>query len=1003
VDAVKEVKLQLTTAHLWFEESISGDRHEKIEDVWQYLDQADWYARAMLMGGNNRGVSFVPLDDPSTRELVRKAQGKLAEFRRITVERWQAKEVSAIGSDIDQHYDEVFAETIHVADDIEANIQQSIAVDTSHFHQLIILEILGVLALFVFVAWTVRRYVVKLGQHTEALQYEIATRKQVEESLLESEKRFMDVLHTSGDAMLLNDGRTFVDCNEATVQMLGYSNRDEFLMTHPSELSPSAQPDGMSSFEKANEMIEIAFEKGFHRFEWMHRKADGEVFPVEVSLTPIPYHGKTILHCLWQDLTPRKRADEERARLLHAMKERTKEQVCIYEVSRSILQRETLEEIFLDVAAVIPPGWHYPEITRGKITCEGKQFVVEPFEETEWKQVSDIIVGGERCGSVEVYYLQECPELDEGPFMKEERNLIDVIAHSLSEAVARKRAEEEVKQQQYYLEKAQELGQIGTWELDLRRNRLYWTDENCRIFGVPAGTVVDYEAFQAIVHPDDREYVDREWNAALSGKPYDIEHRLVIDGSIKWVREKADVEFDSARAAVLAIGFTQDITGRKVAEQKIQEYVAAIERNNLELERLNQAAEAATQSKSEFLANMSHEIRTPMTAILGFSEILQENAMCCPKCVEHGNCQLRQQSKVHIETISNNGKYLIAIINDILDLAKIEAGKLEVEDVRCSPHEILSEVVSLMGVRARAKHLSLEVEFDGPIPQSIQSDPTRLRQILINLTGNAVKFTELGKVRLVARLLDAESNDPKMQFEVVDSGIGMTPEQMAKVFTPFSQADASTTRKFGGTGLGLTISKRLANKLGGNIGIKSTVGEGSTFTVTVRTGPLDGVTLVDNPTEAQPLAKPDTKPVAFNIDLDCRVLLAEDGPDNQRLISFLLKKSGAEVVVADNGRIACDLALAARDEGTPFDVILMDMQMPVMDGYEAVGRLREAGYADPIIALTAHAMSTDKEKCLAAGCDDYATKPIDRKRLVSLVAKYAVGQELHNVSNTPVA
>ncbi|NQU20691.1 MAG: response regulator, partial [Candidatus Nealsonbacteria bacterium] len=350
-------------------------------------------------------------------------------------------------------------------------------------------------------------------------------------------------------------------------------------------------------------------------------------------------------------------------------------------------------------------------------------------------------------------------------------------------------------------------------------------------------------------------------------------------------------------------------------------------------------------------------------------------------------------------TIKQNGEYLIEIINDILDLSKVEAGKLEVEHVQCSPCQILSEVVSLVRVQAAAKDLPLEIEYDGPIPESIQSDPTRLRQILINLAGNAIKFTETGKVRLVARLLDAQSHEPKMQFDVVDSGIGMTEEQIANLFKPFQQADSSTTRKFGGTGLGLAISKRLAEKLGGDITVKSTHGEGSTFSITVGTGPLDGVKLLDNPTEAEISTDANKKSAASKITLDCRVLLAEDGPDNQRLIAFLLKKAGAEVAVAENGQIAHDLALAARDQRTPFDVILMDMQMPVMDGYNATGKLREAGYTGPIIALTAHAMSTDQDKCLTAGCDDYTTKPIDRKTLISKVAQYASHEERCEVSN----
>lgn len=413
---------------------------------------------------------------------------------------------------------------------------------------------------------------------------------------------------------------------------------------------------------------------------------------------------------------------------------------------------------------------------------------------------------------------------------------------------------------------------------------------------------------------------------------------------------------------VLFTGVIRDLTEQKQAEA--------------ELIRAREIAETANRSKSEFLANMSHEIRTPMTAILGYSEIVSNN-VDDPETV------------VALKTIQNNGNYLLELINDILDLSKIESGKLEIEQIKCSPCQILSEVASLMRVRTTAKGLPLEIEFDGEIPERIRSDPTRLRQILINLVGNAVKFTEAGKIRIVARLIGPKSSTPSMEFDVIDTGIGMTNAQMAKLFQPFSQADSSMTRKFGGTGLGLTISRRLAGFLGGDIRVSSISGTGSTFTVSVSTGPLDGEGMISNPSESEVSVQQEENAAASLQLEDCRVLLAEDGPDNQRLISFVLKKAGADVTVAENGQVALDLALAAREEECPFDVILMDMQMPVLDGYAATEKLREAGYSHPIVALTAHAMKSDREKCLNAGCDDYSTKPINRNQLIAQVAMHA--------------
>lgn len=404
-------------------------------------------------------------------------------------------------------------------------------------------------------------------------------------------------------------------------------------------------------------------------------------------------------------------------------------------------------------------------------------------------------------------------------------------------------------------------------------------------------------------------------------------------------------------------------------------------------------AEGANAAKTQFLANMSHEIRTPMTAILGYAEMMVDP--------EQGPSDRLDC----IQTITRNAGHLLSIINDILDISKIEAGKMTVERIECSPAEIIADVASLMRGRAMEKNLGYIVQCEGPIPVSIKTDPTRLRQILINLSGNAIKFTEVGSVRLVARLLNPDDPDhAKMCFEVIDTGLGMTQEQIAKLFQPFTQADSSTTRRFGGTGLGLSISKRLATMLGGDITVQSTPRRGTTFTVVVDAGSLRGVELVEDFDEAcvrpaveQAHVASVPQPVRSQQDMPqtelqgLRVLLAEDGPDNQRLILFLLRRHGAEAHLAENGRVAYEMAMAAEQGDEPFDVLLLDMQMPEVDGYSAAANLRASGYERPIIALTAHAMAGDREQCLAAGCDDYTTKPINRAVLIEMVARWGRG------------
>ncbi|MHB1036565.1 MAG: ATP-binding protein [Pirellulales bacterium] len=388
-----------------------------------------------------------------------------------------------------------------------------------------------------------------------------------------------------------------------------------------------------------------------------------------------------------------------------------------------------------------------------------------------------------------------------------------------------------------------------------------------------------------------------------------------------------------------------------------------------------QQADSDCRSKGEFLANMSHEIRTPMTAILGFTEVLRREehaAGASPECIEA------------IDTITRNGEHLLRLINDILDLSRIEAGRFEAEAVPCSPSQVMAEVQSLMQVPAGAKGLRLETECASPIPETIHSDPLRLRQILLNLVGNAIKFTEQGSIRLRVQLVHDGHAKPALRFDVVDTGIGMTSDQMVRLFRPFSQADQSTTRRFGGSGLGLAISQRLAQMLGGQITVQSKSGQGSVFSLAIPTGPLAGVKMI----QSLPVVTVTRAPDAVEPALDCRILLAEDGPDNQRLISFLLKKAGARVTVVENGQRAVEEAMSELDRGDPFDVILMDMQMPVLDGYEASTRLRRSGYTGTIVALTAHAMADDRAKCLEAGCDDYVTKPIDRAGLIKAIRRH---------------
>lgn len=391
-----------------------------------------------------------------------------------------------------------------------------------------------------------------------------------------------------------------------------------------------------------------------------------------------------------------------------------------------------------------------------------------------------------------------------------------------------------------------------------------------------------------------------------------------------------------------------------------------------ELRKAKIAAEAGAQAKSEFLANMSHEIRTPMTAILGYGEMMMDAEQTAE---ERNQC---------LAIVRRNGEHLLELINDILDVSKIEASKFMIEPSPCSIPSVVADVVNTMNARAHQKGVALSVEYAGPLPETIQTDGARVRQALMNLVGNAVKFTDEGSVRVVVSLVDQWRGGAAISIQVVDTGVGISSEALGRLFEPFVQGDTSTSRKYGGTGLGLVITRHIANLLGGDVDVTSTLKEGSTFTLTIPTGPLAGVKMLDDPAKVIREAAPDKAKASVPRALvGLRVLLAEDGEDNQRLISMVLRKAGAEVAVAANGVFAVASAMSAK-----YDVVLMDMQMPEMDGYQATASLRRQGYEGPILALTAHAMASDRERCVAAGCNDYLSKPIDRAHLVSTVAEF---------------
>jgi PAS domain S-box-containing protein len=570
----------------------------------------------------------------------------------------------------------------------------------------------------------------------------------------------------------------------------------------------------------------------------------------------------------------------------------------------------------------------------------------------------------------------------------------------LRDIAERKRAEEALRKSEERFDLAVRGSSDGLWDWNVPWDELYLSPR-CKelMHAEQLQTIGRFEAWSRCILADDRVGVEKALQRHFRDRaPFDVECRIRTPSSeIRWLRVRGQAVWNERGEAVRIAGSITEITQQKqtietllrlqgIAEAKsqIEAQAAQLATKTAELEHARAASEAANRSKSEFLANMSHEIRTPMTAILGYSDLL-------------ANPSLSTEDRLDgVQRIRQNGRHLLAILNDILDISKIEAGKMTVERIECRVPEIVTEIAALMRPRAVEKGLDLRVEFAGRVPATVRSDPTRLRQILMNLMGNAIKFTERGSVRLLVGMQRlAPESCSRIVFEVVDTGIGMGREQIASLFKPFTQGDPSMARRFGGTGLGLIISRRLAEMLGGTISVTSQPGQGTTFRVEIETGPLDGVGMI-LPIEGAELLPPDDAPpghdarsgVGGDLLAGVRILLADDARDNRKIVSYHLRRAGATVDLAENGRMATDAVLSAAASLQGYDIVLMDMQMPELDGFAATRCLREGGFLRPIIALTAHAMTGDREQCLAAGCDDYATKPIDPQQLLLTISRW---------------
>ncbi|MCC9600371.1 response regulator [Stieleria sp. JC731] len=508
------------------------------------------------------------------------------------------------------------------------------------------------------------------------------------------------------------------------------------------------------------------------------------------------------------------------------------------------------------------------------------------------------------------------------------------------------------------LRMALQAGEMGIWEWSPQE--LYWSPRFYELFGFDPSVSPDPNRCFERVHEEDRDELIDLWQRSLNEAiDLDMEFRIHHPTlGLRWLSAAGEPVSNEPGTkdgrVVRHAGVLWDVTQRHETEASLRE--------------ARELAESANRSKSEFLANMSHEIRTPMTAILGYVDLLRENTT-------------GGETDDYIETIRRNGFYLLDIINDILDLSKIEADRVDLVPEPFSPLQLVEDVRSIMSVRAEENGIGFAVECNEAIPETIIADQKRLKQILINLVGNAIKFTDKGTVTLAVHY---QTSTNHLNFQVTDTGIGMTERQMRRLFRPFTQVDASDSRRHEGTGLGLVISQRLAKMMGGDITVESESGVGSCFTASIDAGEVSNRKFVS---ADQIESEPEREPNRDDTPLDCSVLVVDDRRDIRFLASRLLSKAGAQISEADDGQEAVEIVQEMIRNDRLVDLILLDMQMPRLDGYRTTEQLRRLGFEGPIVALTADAMKDDMVRCLECGCNDYLSKPIDKTALVSCVRR----------------
>jgi PAS domain S-box-containing protein len=798
---------------------------------------------------------------------------------------------------------------------------------------------------------------------------ETTERYLAEQRLRESEERFRKLFEQTREAILLIDDGYFVDANGAALEMLRLDSLDRLKALRPADISPPYQPDGQLSTVKAAEMIRITLENGAHQFEWEHNRADGERFFAEVLVTSIQHKDRKLLHVVWRDITEKKRTEKDLDNYRQHLEELVAERTA--ELNAANERLKISEERFAYALDATSDGiWDW-DLKTNTSYCSPSYFRMLGYEPGELggdlqshfiallhpEEREDVLATARQRLETEGGYNLEfrmCTKdgnykwiLSRGKVVvRDENGHPGRAVGTHTDLTARKQMEiklRTVNDEQRAIFDSAPVGITLTRDRQIVRCNRKLEE----IFGYGPGELFGKSV--RLWYPDEGAYENagREiYSQVQRGETYCREMPMVRkNGAIFWARLTIQaIDANDDTKGVLAI--IEDITGERSAHQAL---LAAKE-----------AAEAATRAKSAFLANMSHEIRTPMNAIVGFTHLIKRDPLT-PR-------QLSQLDKM-----SSAARHLLQIINDILDLSKIEASKITLEVRDFEPARIIDHVCAILAEKIASKNLDLIVDM-GNVPLVLRGDDMRLGQILLNLVGNAVKFTEEGNVSLVVRVLNDLTDRALLRFEVRDTGIGMTNEQMERLFHAFEQADGSTTRRFGGTGLGLAISKRLVELMNGSIGVESELGHGTLFWMEI-------------PFEKSSQLPKQIMSVASLRDM--RVLVIDDQEDAREILSAMLTELGMRPDTADSGISGLDAVLNADQSGNPYELVIIDWRMPGMDGVETARQLqslaltKHPGY----IMATAYADQFLREEVQGAGIKRVLTKPVTPSVLYDALAE----------------